>query len=663
MTITPVPLDLAPRNDWPCRWARLMILAAVVLSTVRLIEAEPLQSANDRSRWTTVWSLVERGTFQIDEIRKVPGWDTIDKVRHEGHFYSSKPPLLTTIVAGLYWTVKHTLGWTIVPTDLNATASVARLILWLINILPTAIALELLARLVWRSTASTAIRAFILTTACFGTLWCAYLPSLNNHTPALCCVAIALALIAGVDGLTHCRGRTFLAGLFAGFAAVFELPAAAFLAGLAAWLLLTPQRKRLPVFLIAAAIPVAGHFITNYMAAGTWKPFYASYGTEKYNYLEEGIPSYWLEPKGVDKATDPFGTYLFHCLIGHHGLLSLTPVLLLGLLGAFRVRRWKSTPLAPVHLLGIGLTIVVLGFYLSRPANFNYGGVSVGLRWIIWLIPFWLLLLIPGYEGWIERKPARCVSFALLAISIFSAWHPFNAPWKQPWLFDWMEARGWINYREPPPQFPHPVHSWIFQLPDGPAKQDDYWVELTGVELDGRALTLKISDGGPIDIEGRAARRVEFLWNAGQESERTQVATFDTAKFAAGDDLANCLLWPNANTTDSDKADVTELVQGVPTAATYTCTAQRYTKLPLRTDAFHCYVGVTAGARRSKAPGISVVAIRSEAWMSDEIPFGIALWEVQTSNYQTGSPLARRRLSVIQVGKLVSPASSTRAGP
>ncbi|HEX3599330.1 MAG TPA: hypothetical protein VHU84_04270, partial [Lacipirellulaceae bacterium] len=61
----------------------------------------PFLSANDRSRWLTIRSLVERGTYEIDAIRAEPTWDSIDVVAHTGrdgeqHFYSSKPPLLAT---------------------------------------------------------------------------------------------------------------------------------------------------------------------------------------------------------------------------------------------------------------------------------------------------------------------------------------------------------------------------------------------------------------------------------------------------------------------------------------------------------------------------------------------------------------------------------------
>ena len=80
-------------------------------------------SANDRSRWCTVASLVEHGTYAIDtqiEIvdpirRHIHPWQTIDKVRHLGpddqqHYYSSKPPLFPTIVAGVYQIVQLATG-------------------------------------------------------------------------------------------------------------------------------------------------------------------------------------------------------------------------------------------------------------------------------------------------------------------------------------------------------------------------------------------------------------------------------------------------------------------------------------------------------------------------------------------------------------------------
>ena len=46
-----------------------------------------------------------------------------------------------------------------------------------------------------------------------------------------------------------------------------------------------------------------------------------------------GIPSYWMEPRDLDASTESLPVYLCHCLLGHHGLLSHMPVLLLAVLG------------------------------------------------------------------------------------------------------------------------------------------------------------------------------------------------------------------------------------------------------------------------------------------------------------------------------------------
>ena len=87
----------------------LIVALGAALLFAATLNARQLQSANDRSRWCTVWSLVERGTYQIDEIDKKSGWTTIDKVLHDGHLYSSKPPLQSTAVAGVYWVLKKSV--------------------------------------------------------------------------------------------------------------------------------------------------------------------------------------------------------------------------------------------------------------------------------------------------------------------------------------------------------------------------------------------------------------------------------------------------------------------------------------------------------------------------------------------------------------------------
>src|SRR5207245_11647290 len=114
---------------------------------------------NDRSRWDTVRALVDNGTYAIGHREIDPGtgkyvdrgiiaedgWKTIDKVLRPDtqEFYSSKPPLLATVVAGEYWLLKRVFGWSI--TD--ERWQIVRSILLTINWLPLLIYLFVLSRL------------------------------------------------------------------------------------------------------------------------------------------------------------------------------------------------------------------------------------------------------------------------------------------------------------------------------------------------------------------------------------------------------------------------------------------------------------------------------------------------------------------------------------
>ena len=80
------------------RWLlfALVLATSFAVMTLRLGQTQrmvgdqpsPLLSANDRSRWVTVRSLVETGGYEIDRYTRDPiesrHWNTIDKVVHDG---------------------------------------------------------------------------------------------------------------------------------------------------------------------------------------------------------------------------------------------------------------------------------------------------------------------------------------------------------------------------------------------------------------------------------------------------------------------------------------------------------------------------------------------------------------------------------------------------
>ncbi|MEI8022339.1 MAG: hypothetical protein WCH39_29280, partial [Schlesneria sp.] len=375
----------------------LIVVIATLLHTVFLSKAKPLQSANDRSRWCTVWSLVERGTFQIDEIRQRPGWDTIDMVHVHDHFYSTKPPLLTSIVAGITWCLQRITGWNL----FDHLQQLTFLVLVLVNIVPFAASLLIWIAILDQCSSQPWTRLFGLSIAAFGTLLTPFLMTLNNHTVAAASTTFAIyALIRILQSDEESRSSWpfALCGFSVAWTAANELPAFLLVAISFVLAYRSSARKALLVFLPAAAIPLIAFVASNVIATGSVKPTYADYGTDKYRFVIDGVPSYWMNPQGVDRNLDSPLWYFFHCTVGHHGLFSLTPIALFALLGwisAFFMRSDSSDnedvnresdrdqlvdqpsrkhALRTLLWLGLLVSTVVVAFYLTRTQNYNYGG-------------------------------------------------------------------------------------------------------------------------------------------------------------------------------------------------------------------------------------------------------------------------------------------------
>jgi hypothetical protein len=85
------------------------------------------------------------------------------------------------------------------------------------------------------------------------------------------------------------------------------------------------------------------------------------------------------------------------------------------------------------------LTLVVLAFYTWNPKARNYGGSTQGLRWLFWLIPFWLLMLPKGVEGGQTRGWVRALALVALGVSALSVGYAMRNPWSHPWILDALE--------------------------------------------------------------------------------------------------------------------------------------------------------------------------------------------------------------------------------
>lgn len=427
----------------------------------KLGKQRPFLGANDRSRWDTIRSLVERGTYEIDDIVAQPNWDTIDMVKHVGadgkpHLYSSKPTLLTTVLAGEYWLINRITGATLGDYPYE----VGRFMLITINVIPLMIYFWLLGRMLERYGATDWGRILVLAAAAFGTFLTTFAIVLNNHVTGAVTTMAAVYAAARIwyDGRRELRYFA-VAGFFAAFTAADELPALSFFALLSAGLLWKAPRQTLVAYVPAAVVVAIAFFGTNYIAHDSLRPPYMHRGEAgdpddwyHFTYTRPGDPrvltSYWSDPKGIDLGEPSRAVYTLHALVGHHGIFSLTPIWLLALPGVVMLARRPEYRLRELAWLIATVSVVCVGFYLFvvKPLDRNYGGMTSGLRWIFWMAPLWLLAVLPAADWLAPRRWGRTLAYLLLGLSTLSASYPIWNPWTHPWLTNLLMYLGWTKF-------------------------------------------------------------------------------------------------------------------------------------------------------------------------------------------------------------------------
>ena len=525
---------------WSIVWLIAMVTASVAVGRILDCRAEinrtemPFFSANDRSRWCTVRALVDHGTYEIDAVLESEdgrNWDTIDKVRHIGrdgafHYYSSKPTLLPTVMAGGYWLVREATGKTITDNPFF----VIRTLLILFHGSGFMLAVLAMGWLARSLSSDPSACIFAVVTGALGTFALTYANTFNNHLPAALSVLLSLCCVVPVwrNRLGAGPGRVvraFLlmlgAGLFSAFAAACDLPALSFTAVCLGLCMLRSPALTSCAFVPAALLVAVASFGTNYLAHDTWKPPYAhrddgkvlgvlsgdfeqefergvvplavasqiraagveigvaptvvegawptqssqrwlinfgkasqtvlaknrdrgTYEIQEWNNWYEFPGSYWLNTNTrksvVDRGTPDPVEYLFHITVGHHGVISQTPIWLAAIFGVmlmFGRRRLRMRLVA----VGISLiTVVVFAFYVSRePHDRNYGGWTCCFRWAIWIYPLWWIAVVVAADRFWRYGWLKLIFSLLLAASIAQAVIPAENPWNRPWLQDWFE--------------------------------------------------------------------------------------------------------------------------------------------------------------------------------------------------------------------------------
>ena len=427
-------------------WGWLVLAVAVAVAAC---SAHPYAGGwNDGSRLAAVESLVDRGTWAIDDSVFVrpsavalgapaPYWasesptthqlmrdGTLDKLLINGHYYSDKSPTPSLWLAAVYAVFRLCTGWT--------AAAHADAFCYVLTLASSGLAYVVAVWSVWRLGRPLGLsqRLRLLLTAGFGlaTVALPYARHVNNHILLLGVVAALMTDMAWLaHGARATWGRLLRLGLLAGLSYTVDVGTGPLLLGGAAvWLFFRCRRPAaLALFALAAAPWVLLHHGLNYMIGGTLGP-----ANSNPAYLDwPGSPFNAQTMTGVWRHTDVLSCILYalDLLGGKQGFLGHNLMLGLAVAGCLQLRLCRR-PSADRPEARLAVVWCVATWLLYSVESRNHSGVCCSVRWFVPLLaPGFYLLAI-----WLrDCPPAQRRDFLVL-----SAWGAVLGAvmwWVGPW--------------------------------------------------------------------------------------------------------------------------------------------------------------------------------------------------------------------------------------
>ena len=393
---------------------RIVILSGLFLFIILAVftKDDITLSGNESSRFATVQSLVENGTFSIDNSM----FKTEDRVLIKGHFYSDKPPLLSVSLASIYWIMNNVF-------HLSFAANY-HLCVFVLNLACGAVFSTVLYYVFLFQLKSRDVPfglKVMLSTALILCTWIfSFGVSVNNHSPAACVFFIFFYFMNRIAA----NGKTldfFLGALSAGILFNLDMPAGFFSAiACMSMVFLLPLRERalrMPVFLSGFFIPVLFMMLINFMAYGSAVPAYMVPGAYEFqgNIHSSGVA-------GLHRPADGLG-YFLNILGGYRGLFLYMPALLF-IFPALWSERKKMNAEAVIVLISISVIIAFYGVFTG-----DYGGWSYGFRFLIPVIPvLWYYIALWIMDNYKSKMLMR-ILYILLMIGLFTSWVGAYNPW------------------------------------------------------------------------------------------------------------------------------------------------------------------------------------------------------------------------------------------
>ena len=356
----------------------------------------------ETSRYSTVESVLERGTFAIDDSF----FTTPDKAERNGHFYGDKPPLVT-FCAIAWGRVLKCFGVRYLDGDYFRAVYLTGVFVFVISCL-TGWFVYLGLRRRPRMPEGYRIAMSVLSVA--STLVLSYAVTLNNHTP---CAAALMGLILLLErgeetGMT--RLRAFLAGIMTGLILNLEFVAGGVL-GIAVF-----------VFVLTAISPRRIENALMY-AAGAGLMILLEAGMNMMSYGSP-LPLYFFTHKPAFTEKN-YLTYAFNILFGFEGFFLYMPALLFAGFACASERMRRDRVFVYMMISTVAAII------LFAVGTSDYGGWCYGYRFLIPFAPV-LLYYAAVYFGRPRPRLKRWHVFRLALVwgvvfSVVGVMNPWNA--------------------------------------------------------------------------------------------------------------------------------------------------------------------------------------------------------------------------------------------
>ncbi|NEQ53141.1 MAG: hypothetical protein F6K11_23890 [Leptolyngbya sp. SIO3F4] len=390
----------------------LFFLLFVLLTTVQVA------SWNDASRMALIQSLVEYGTFIIDDSTFI---ETGDKVFFDQHFYSDKPPLLSIFASPIYF-VLYRLGFSLKSHEVFTYYLITLLSVGVLSALGLMVFRKIIkdffgAKDDWADLVTLVVGA--------GTLLLPYALLFNNHAPSGVLILIGFYFL-----LDFRRQATFkkpiYAGLFFSLAGGIDITQFLFLPFIFG-LFAIRSIKAGVTFAIACLPILALYLFLNFHMFGNFMP--PAMNASLWDYPGSAFGPETLSALATHDGFADILLYGFHMLLGHRGLITHTPLLLLAILGwvAFYKQNWGFR-YKTEYICLLFVCFLYMGIYIYK--SINYSGWAYGVRWFV--SPMFLLCFpIAWLENGVRSSRVMRLFFVgvtclSIFISLIGTYKPFT---------------------------------------------------------------------------------------------------------------------------------------------------------------------------------------------------------------------------------------------